>query len=315
MVSNNSNLALNQAQSLTDKILQQLNSVILGKNEQNKIALTCLLANGHLLIEDLPGCGKTTQAHALAITLGLDFKRIQFTSDLLPSDILGVSIYEKNLNEFCFHQGPIFSQLVLADEVNRATPKTQSSLLEAMEERQVSSEGKTLALPKPFFVIATQNPSQQIGTFELPESQLDRFLLRISLGYPNKDAERRLFKGESGRDKLQTLSPVTNPQQLIALQQASKTVHLADAIIDYLQDLVAYTRNSNLFVAGLSTRACLGLIDAVKSFAMIQGREFVIIEDVQTLFPYLVAHRLEPISELINSEYIGKSIIEAISVD
>jgi MoxR-like ATPase len=313
-VQNTNNLALNEAQSLTDKILIQLNSVILGKIEQNKIALTCLLANGHLLIEDLPGCGKTTQAHALAITLGLDFKRIQFTSDLLPSDILGVSIFEKELNKFCFHQGPIFAQLVLADEVNRATPKTQSSLLEAMEERQVSSEGKTLILPKPFFVIATQNPSQQIGTFELPESQLDRFLLRISLGYPEKDAERRLFKGESGRDKLNTLKPVINAEQLIELQNTAQKTHLADSIIDYLQDLVAHTRNSNLFAAGLSTRACLGLIDAVKSYAMIQGREFVIIEDVQTLFPYLVAHRLEPTSELINGDQIGQSIIEAVTV-
>jgi len=313
-VPDTSNLALNEAQSLTDNILAQLNSVILGKSQQNKIALTCLLANGHLLIEDLPGCGKTTQAHALAITLGLDFKRIQFTSDLLPSDILGVSIFEKELNKFCYHQGPIFSQLVLADEVNRATPKTQSSLLEAMEERQVSSEGKTLPLPKPFFVIATQNPSQQIGTFELPESQLDRFLLRISLGYPEKDAERRLFQGESGRDKLDALTPVIQAKQLIELQQTTKTIHLADSIIDYLQDLVAYTRNSNLFVAGLSTRACLGLIDAVKSYAMIQGREFVIIEDVQAIFPYLVAHRLEPTGELINSDHIGQSIIEAVVV-
>lgn len=311
---NTNNLALNEAQLLTDNILAQLNNVILGKSEQNKIALTCLLANGHLLIEDLPGCGKTTQAHALAITLGLDFKRIQFTSDLLPSDILGVSIFEKELNKFCFHQGPIFSQLVLADEVNRATPKTQSSLLEAMEERQVSSEGKTLPLPAPFFVIATQNPSQQIGTFELPESQLDRFLLRISLGYPEKDAERRLFKGESGRGKLETLKPVITADQLIELQNTAKEIHLADSIVDYLQDLVAHTRNSNLFVAGLSTRACLGLIDAVKSYAMIQGREFVIVEDVQALFPYLVAHRLEPTSELINCDQIGQSIIEAVAV-
>lgn len=311
---NTNNLALNNAQSLTDKILAQLNNVILGKNQQNKIALTCLLANGHLLIEDLPGCGKTTQAHALAITLGLDFKRIQFTSDLLPSDILGVSIFEKELNKFCFHEGPIFSQLVLADEINRATPKTQSSLLEAMEERQVSSEGKTLPLPTPFFVIATQNPSQQIGTFELPESQLDRFLLRISLGYPEKDAERRLFKGESGRGKLETLKPVITADLLIELQNTAKEIHLADSIVDYLQDLVAHTRNSNLFVAGLSTRACLGLIDAVKSYAMIQGREFVIVEDVQALFPYLVAHRLEPTSELINCDQIGQSIIEAVAV-
>ncbi len=309
-----SNLALNEAQSLTDKVLYQLNNVILGKNQQNKVALTCIIANGHLLIEDLPGCGKTTQAHALAITLGLDFKRIQFTSDLLPSDILGVSIFEKELNKFCFHQGPIFSQLVLADEVNRATPKTQSSLLEAMEERQVSSEGKTLTLPQPFFVIATQNPSQQIGTFELPESQLDRFLLRISLGYPEKEAERRLFQGESGRSKLDTLLPVITSGQLIELQQISKSIHLGNAIIDYLQDLVAYTRNSHLFVAGLSTRACLGLIDAIKSYAMIQGREFVIIEDVQAIFPYLVAHRLEPTGELINSDQIGQHIIEAVVV-
>lgn len=308
------NLALNEAQSLTDKILAQLNSVILGKSQQNKIALTCLLANGHLLIEDLPGCGKTTQAHALAITLGLDFKRIQFTSDLLPSDILGVSIFEKELNKFCFHQGPIFSQLVLADEVNRATPKTQSSLLEAMEERQVSNEGKTLPLPEPFFVIATQNPSQQIGTFELPESQLDRFLLRISLGYPEKAAERRLFQGESGRGKLETLTPMVKAEQLIKLQKTAKSIHLANSIIDYLQDLVAHTRNSNLFVAGLSTRACLGLIDAVKSYAMIQGREFVIVEDVQAIFPYLVAHRLEPTGELINCDQIGQSIIEAVAV-
>lgn len=311
---NTNNLALNEAQTLTDQILAQLNNVILGKSEQNKIALTCILANGHLLIEDLPGCGKTTQAHALAITLGLDFKRIQFTSDLLPSDILGVSIFEKELNKFCFHEGPIFSQLVLADEVNRATPKTQSSLLEAMEERQVSNEGKTLTLPDPFFVIATQNPSQQIGTFELPESQLDRFLLRISLGYPEKNAERRLFQGESGRDKLNSLPAIISAKQLKALQKAAKNTYLADAIIDYLQDLIAYTRNSSLFVAGLSTRACLGLIDAVKSYAMIQGREFVIIEDVQAIFPYLVAHRLAPTGELIDTDHLGQRIIEAVAV-
>ncbi len=310
-----SNLALAEAQTLSESILQQLDDVILGKSEQNKIALTCILANGHLLIEDLPGCGKTTQAHALAITLGLDFKRIQFTSDLLPSDILGVSIYQKELNQFCFHEGPIFSQLVLADEVNRATPKTQSSLLEAMEERQVSSEGKTLTLPSPFFVIATQNPSQQIGTFELPESQLDRFLLRISLGYPEKEAERRLFKGESGRNKLSDLKAVISAEQLIDLQQAVTEVHLADRIIDYLQNLVAYTRNSNLFVAGLSTRACLGLIEAVKAYAMIQGREFAIIEDVQALFPYLVAHRLEPVNQSMAPELIGQQIIEAVALE
>lgn len=306
---------LNEARTLSERILDQLNDTILGKEQQNTIALTCLLANGHLLIEDLPGCGKTTQAHALAITLGLDFKRIQFTSDLLPSDILGVSIYQKELNEFCFHKGPIFAQLVLADEINRATPKTQSSLLEAMEERQVTSEGNTLTLPDPFFVIATQNPAQQIGTFELPESQLDRFLLRISLGYPGKEAERRLFKGESGRTKLDSLEAIVNSKQLIELQQAAKQIHLADSVIDYLQNLVAYTRESNLFVAGLSTRACLGLIDAVKSYAMIQGREYAIIEDVQILFPYLVAHRLQPTGQVINVDHIGQSIIEAVAVD
>lgn len=306
---------LNEARTLSERILDQLNDTILGKEQQNTIALTCLLANGHLLIEDLPGCGKTTQAYALAITLGLDFKRIQFTSDLLPSDILGVSIYQKELSEFCFHKGPIFAQLVLADEINRATPKTQSSLLEAMEERQVTSEGNTLTLPDPFFVIATQNPAQQIGTFELPESQLDRFLLRISLGYPGKEAERRLFKGESGRTKLDFLEAIVNSKQLIELQQAAKQIHLADSVIDYLQNLVAYTRESNLFVAGLSTRACLGLIDAVKSYAMIQGREYAIIEDVQILFPYLVAHRLQPTGQVINVDHIGQSIIEAVAVD
>ena len=306
---------LNEARTLSERILDQLNDTILGKEQQNTIALTCLLANGHLLIEDLPGCGKTTQAYALAITLGLDFKRIQFTSDLLPSDILGVSIYQKELNEFCFHKGPIFAQLVLADEINRATPKTQSALLEAMEERQVTSEGNTLTLPDPFFVIATQNPAQQIGTFELPESQLDRFLLRISLGYPGKEAERRLFKGESGRTKLDSLEAIVNSKQLIELQQAAKQIHLADSVIDYLQNLVAYTRESNLFVAGLSTRACLGLIDAVKSYAMIQGREYAIIEDVQILFPYLVAHRLQPTGQVINVDHIGQSIIEAVAVD
>ncbi len=289
-------------------ILQQLNRVILGKEEPLKLALACLLARGHLLIEDIPGVGKTTLSHALATTLGLKYSRIQFTSDLLPADILGSAIYERESGEFHFHAGPVFSQLVLADEINRATPKTQSALLEAMEEQQVSIEGKTRPLPDPFFVIATQNPSFQVGTFPLPESQLDRFLMRIQLGYPDAAAERRLLSGNSGRELLGKLSAVTTTPQLLALQQQVSQVQCTDALIDYLQALLHFSREAPYFSNGLSPRSGLGLLQAAKAWAFIEGRDYLLPEDLQQLLPHVAGHRLvsQEVGEHYNSEALLK---------
>ncbi len=266
--------------------------IILGKDRQIRLALACLLARGHLLIEDLPGVGKTTLAHALAQLLGLDFSRIQFTSDLLPADIVGVSIYDREQGNFRFLPGPIFAQVVLADEINRATPKTQSALLEAMEERQVTAEGETRHLPTPFFVIATQNPAHQIGTFALPESQLDRFLMRIELGYPDRDAERSLLVGGNPREKLDGLPPTLSPAGLLQLQQMATAVHVAPALIDYIQALVEATRQDPAFAHGLSPRAALGMLSAARAWALIDGRGMVLPEDVQAVFPAIAAHRL-----------------------
>jgi len=273
-------------------ILQQLNSVILGKEPQLKLALACLLARGHLLLEDLPGVGKTTLSHALATTLGLKYSRIQFTSDLLPADILGSAVYERESAEFRFHPGPIFAQLILADEINRATPKSQSALLEAMEEYQVSIEGESRALPTPFFVIATQNPSFQIGTFPLPESQLDRFLMRIKLGYPDAHAERQLLAGNSRRDLLTTLSPVISTAQLITLQQQVQQVSASDALLDYLQALLSFSREAPYFSNGLSPRAGLGMLQAAKACAFVEGRDYLLPEDLQQVLPHVAGHRL-----------------------
>jgi MoxR-like ATPase len=272
--------------------LAAANRIILGKDRQIRLALACLLANGHLLIEDLPGVGKTTLAHTLARLLGLDFQRLQFTSDMLPADIVGTSIWDREHSRFQFLPGPVFTQLVLADEINRATPKTQSALLEAMEERQVTAEGETRPLPQPFFVIATQNPSHQIGTFPLPESQLDRFLMRIELGYPDAAAERALLEGGDRRDAVAQLQPCLTPAQLPQLQAAVQAVHAAPALLDYLQALVAATRNEARFAHGLSPRAALAVLACARAWACIAGRDAVLPEDVQAIFPSVARHRL-----------------------
>ena len=277
-----------------DAIVERIGQVVLGKERQARLALACLLARGHLLIEDLPGMGKTTLAQVLAQTLGLQFKRIQFTSDLLPADILGVSIYQPDTKSFVFHHGPVFAQLVLADEINRATPKTQSALLEAMEEHQVTGEGHTYKLPDPFFVIATQNPHHLIGTFPLPESQLDRFLLRIEMGYPDRAAERQLLKGRGGREQLATLTSVIHPEQLLVLQQQAARVHAAEALLDYIQNLIEATRRQGSFAEGLSPRAGLALLAAAKAWALLEGREMVLPEDVQAVVAAVITHRLQP---------------------
>ena len=283
--------------ALIQQALTGLNQIVLGKPQQLKLALACLLARGHLLIEDVPGVGKTTLALALARVLGLHFQRVQFTSDLLPADILGVSIYEQANGAFRFHPGPIFAQLVLADEVNRASPKTQSALLEAMEERQVTAEGETRLLPQPFFVIATQNPSHQIGTFPLPESQLDRFLMRISLGYPSADAERALLMERERRDLLADTTPALTPQQLLELQAQAGTVRTTPALLDYLLALIQHTRGHAGLRAGLSPRAGLSLRRAAQAWALLEGRSGVIPEDVQAVFAAVVNHRLIANSE------------------
>ena len=275
-----------------DAVLTSLNTIILGKAAVTKLALTCLLAKGHLLIEDLPGVGKTTLAHSLAKILGLDFQRIQFTSDMLPADIVGVSVFERDSNQFNFHKGPIFSQLILSDEVNRATPRTQSALLESMEERQVSIEGQTYVLPEPFFVIATQNPSNQIGTFPLPESQLDRFLMRLELGYPNAEAERSLLTGVDRNSLLQKQEAVINSEQLLQIQNAVTDIHVSSALIDYVQKLLDYSRVSERYHYGLSPRAGLGLVHAAQAWALIEQREQVLPEDIQAVFGSVVGHRL-----------------------
>ncbi|MFZ2853407.1 MAG: AAA family ATPase [Rhodocyclaceae bacterium] len=273
-------------------LLVAANQVVLGKDRQIRLALSCLLARGHLLIEDLPGVGKTTLAHTLARLLGLQFSRIQFTSDMLPADIIGVSLFDRDKSEFRFLPGPIFSQVVLADEINRATPKTQSALLEAMEERQVTSEGETRSLPDPFFVIATQNPSHQIGTFPLPESQLDRFLLRVELGYPDRNAERTLLEGGGRSDRLQTLAACLSAGQLLALQKEASAVYVSPALLDYVQLLIEATRNSPDFMHGLSPRAALALLAVARAWAFVDGRQTVLPEDVQAVLPGVACHRL-----------------------
>jgi MoxR-like ATPase len=275
-----------------EQVTAQVSSIILGKRQQIRLALACLMARGHLLIEDVPGVGKTTLAHALAASLGLNFHRIQFTSDLLPADVLGVAVYNNDRSKFEFHPGPIFSQVVLADEINRATPKAQSALLEAMEEHQVTVEGETRRLPDPFFVIATQNPSHQIGTFPLPESQLDRFLMRIELGYPDRDAERALLRGENRRDLLERITPCMQPTALLALQREAQQVHVSDALLDYVQALVGHTRGSADYVSGLSPRAALALTQAARAWALLDARRHVVPEDVQAVLPGVVGHRL-----------------------
>lgn len=278
-------------QSSVSAIIDDLSNVIFGKKQQIKLALTCLFSEGHLLIEDLPGMGKTTLSHALAAVLGLSYQRIQFTSDLLPADILGTNVFNSNEHSFSFHKGPIFSQVVLADEINRAGPKTQSALLEAMEEQQVTVDGKKYSLPSPFFVIATQNPLHQSGTYPLPESQLDRFLMRISLGFPPKEAEKRLLLNMQKRDYTQLPQRITE-QQLAQIQTQISNIILSNPVIDYIIELVNYTRESNNFAASLSPRASMALAKAAKSWAYIDGRDFVMPEDVQAVFASVCQHRL-----------------------
>jgi len=280
-----------------DKIVEQAGGILLGKQRQVRLALACLLSKGHLIIEDLPGIGKTTLAQVLARVLNLDFNRIQFTSDLLPADILGVSVYDRHAGTFIFHSGPIFSQLVLADEVNRATPKTQSALLEAMEERQVTVEGETRPLPRPFFVIATQNPEDQVGTFPLPESQIDRFLMRIELGYPDHESERRLLKGRDRRELIERIDPILDADDLLALQEKVHEIHASEALLDYVQNLVEYTRSSSKFHVGLSPRAGMALLRCAKAWALMEGRDSVVPEDVQAVMSWVVKHRVRPSME------------------
>jgi MoxR-like ATPase len=274
-------------------VIAAANNIILGKDTQVRLALACLLARGHLLIEDLPGVGKTTLAHTLARLLGLQFSRIQFTSDMLPADVIGLSIFDRERSEFRFLPGAIFSQVLLADEINRATPKTQSALLEAMEERQVTVEGETRPLPEPFFVIATQNPSTQIGTFPLPESQLDRFLLRLELGYPDRAAERALLESGGRRDKLPALAASLTPYQIAPLQHEASETHVSPALLDYVQALVEATRTSPHFIHGLSPRAALALLAVARAWAYIGGRKMVMPEDVQAVLPSVACHRLQ----------------------
>ena len=297
-------------------VVNQVGKIILGKERQIRLAIACMLARGHLLIEDIPGVGKTTLAHALATTLGLQFQRIQFTSDLLPADILGVSIFDREASTFRFHPGPIFAQVILADEINRATPKTQSALLEAMEEHQVTAEGETRALPEPFFVIATQNPSHQIGTFPLPESQLDRFLMRIELGYPDAGAERALLQGTDRRDLIPQLTPCMQPADLVLQQQSAREVHASPALLDYLQALVDYSRKSQDYVNGLSPRAALALLNAARAWAMMDDRKQVLPEDVQAILPGVVGHRLYVARDntRINGADVAEQLIEAVPI-
>jgi MoxR-like ATPase len=277
-------------------LVDQISTIVVGKRQQIEDCVACVMAGGHLLIEDVPGVGKTTLAHTLAVSLGLDFRRVQFTADLMPSDLIGVSVFERARDAFVFHQGPVFAQVLLADEINRAGPKTQSALLEAMEEQQVSVENETRALPKPFFVIGTQNPSDQLGTYPLPESQLDRFLLRITLGYPDRQAERELLTGGDRRQAVLQLKPVMTVPELQATQQAVLSVRAAGPLLDYLQALIAATRSGAWFSEGLSPRAGIAVLRVAKARALMAGRDYVAPDDVQAILPQAIAHRLQPVT-------------------
>ncbi len=278
------------------RLADQISTIVVGKRPQIEDCIACLLAAGHLLIEDVPGVGKTTLAHALSVSLGLDFRRVQFTADLMPSDLIGVSVFERAKDAFVFHPGPVFAQVLLADEINRAGPKTQSALLEAMEEQQVSVENETRALPKPFFVIATQNPSDQLGTYPLPESQLDRFLLRITLGYPDRAAERELLQRGDRRHAAMQLQPVMTPPELQAAQLQVLDVRAAPPLLDYLQALIAATRSGAWFVQGLSPRAGMAALRVAKARALMGGRDYVAPDDLQAVLPQAIAHRLVPVA-------------------
>jgi len=287
----------------TEAVIALAGQVILGKERQIRQAMACILARGHLLIEDVPGVGKTTLSHALARLLGLDYQRIQFTSDLLPADIIGVAIFDRESSTFRFHAGPIFAQIILADEINRASPKAQSALLEAMEERQVTAEGETRPLPEPFFVIATQNPLHQVGTFPLPESQLDRFLMRINLGYPDAKAERELLKGVERREIISQLQPAMTADQLMELQKAVPAMQVSEALLDYVQQLINYTRHSPRFTQGLSPRAGVAILRAAQAWAMMEGRRQVLPEDVQAILPAVVGHRLHGNADAVKGSF------------
>jgi len=277
-------------------LVDQISTIIVGKRSQIEDCVACLLAGGHLLIEDVPGVGKTTLAHALAVSLGLKFSRVQFTADLMPSDLVGVSVYERSKEAFVFHRGPVFAQVLLADEINRAGPKTQSALLEAMEEQQVTVENETRALPRPFFVIATQNPTDQLGTYPLPESQLDRFLMCITLGYPDRASERALLSGEDRRGAIERLSPLMSPESLVAAQKEVHGVHASPALLDYLQALIAATRSGQWFVEGLSPRAGIAWLRAARARALMAQRDYVAPDDIQAIAPQTIAHRLVPVA-------------------
>ena len=278
------------------QLVDQISTIIVGKRPQIEDCVACMLAGGHLLIEDVPGVGKTTLAHALAVSLGLRFTRVQFTADLMPSDLNGVSIYERNKESFVFHPGPVFAQVLLADEINRAGPKTQSALLEAMEEQQVTVEGETRALPKPFFVIATQNPTDHLGTYPLPESQLDRFLMCLTLGYPDHASERALLAGQDRREAIAALRTVMTPEELISAQKAVLAVHASSALLDYLQALIAATRSGRWFVDGLSPRAGIAVLRAARAHALLEERDYVAPDDVQAILAQTIAHRLQPVA-------------------
>ena len=299
-------------------VAKQVSQIVVGKDLQIRQSLTCLLAGGHLLIEDVPGVGKTTLAHALAISLGLKFNRLQFTSDLLPADVVGISIFDREKNGFVFHPGPVFTQVLLADEINRATPKTQSALLEAMEERQVTADGITRDLPHPYFVIATQNPTHQIGTFQLPESQLDRFLMCLSLGYPDANAERALLMGEDRRTMLKSLPTAMQPEELLAAQAALKGIHASTALIDYVQALAQASRQCGLFAEGMSPRASIALLQAARAWAALEGRNHVIPEDIQAVLVPVIAHRLRPLksagSSALGSRDLVLQLMKSVSV-
>jgi MoxR-like ATPase len=283
--------------ALLSRLLTQLDLAIVGKPSQVQDCITCLLAGGHLLIEDVPGVGKTTLAQALALSFGLRFSRVQFTADLMPSDLSGVSIYDRAKESFVFHPGPVFAQVLLADEINRASPKTQSALLEAMEEKQVTVDGQTRPLPQPFFVIATQNPHDQLGTYALPESQLDRFLMRIRLGYPDRVSERQLLTSADRREMLKKWPAVLSPEMLHALQEAVLNVQASEALLNYLQDLIAATRNGRWFLQGLSPRAGIALLRAAKAQALLSGRDYVAPDDIQAILVQTIAHRLIPVAD------------------
>lgn len=298
-----------------EQAVSAISSVVLGKEQQIRLALCCLIAKGHLLIEDLPGMGKTTLSHALARVLGLRYTRIQFTSDMLPADILGVSIFNKESSRFEFVPGPVFTQVLLADEINRTTPKTQSALLEAMEEGQVTIEGETRELPMPFFVIATQNPTTQSGTYPLPESQLDRFLMRLSLGYPDRAAERKLLQGRNTRSKLSELQQVIGNAQLTDYQNSVDEVHASDSLLDYVQRLIEHSRVAPDFAFGLSPRGALALLRCAKTWALMAGRGHVVPEDVQIVLPSVVEHRLSSSTDhLADGAGLSHKLMEAVDV-